>query len=301
MTFAQLERACLAKAGISENDIIPELRMMLINNKLMRAYRLLDGLNDPWYHKQALAVSVASGVVIKSTASGHAIVVDGTTNTISATGITWNLGEMFVVDTPDAGNTKMFIGRIVDGEGTALGVYEVVAGTEFSVTEYGAVMVLRSASATVIDLSALYVKDIIRVWDNAYTGAKERLFMEIKDSRLFSSLHRDPFYNAEVAYFQRGDSVELFKGSTATALGTVNVEYRGKPALFTAATSTSFIDFPPEDNQILMDEVLVEFMMSANKEVPQDLQARHAEFEKRYQAAAADVQKTVEMVRGKRS
>jgi hypothetical protein len=50
-----------------------------------------------------------------------------------------------------------------------------------------------------------------------------------------------------------------------------------------------------------MDEVLSEYLQAAGKETPPDVQARNMEFQKRYDAAQADLSKTMGTVSGHRS
>jgi len=327
LTFRQLDSALVHKAGLNENDIVPNLRIAYINNKLMKIYRLLDGLNDPWYHKQSLAVTAGSDIVeVKVNRAGQSsstVLCTATGMIITATQ-PWKLGEIFVLcrsewdhdASPTPQNTsKAFVGRVTAIDNTApyyTCTFEVIGGTTPGAADYlwdtvGSgyytafdLIKIQSPSTLIISLASLYVKDILRIWDNAYTGGKNRIFTEIKDPQIFSNLHRDPFFDKQVAWFQRGESVELYVGTTATALGTINIEYRGKPTPCTDFDTDVYIDIPPEENQVLMDEVYAEYLTHMKIEIPSEVQARQAEFSKRYESAMADVQRRETMVHGKR-
>jgi len=300
LTFRALDSALLHKASLNENDVIPALRITMINQKLMKIYRLLDGLNDPWYHKQGLAVTVAGDVEFLGTASITSYTAS--TNTIVRSTGTWINGQLLscVINNGSGTLVANFLGIVASGGGTATAVLTVIGTDADKSSNTMNVTVLKSPAAAVIDLSATYVKDILRVWDNGYTGGKPRIFTQIKDPQIFSVLHRDPFFDGRVAWFHRGDTVELYIGASATALATVNYEYRGKPTLCADFDSDVVIDLPPEDNQVLMDEVLSEYLQAANKEVPPDVAARTLEFSKRYEAAMNDLakQQTTRGVRG---
>lgn len=300
LTFRQLDSALVHKAELNENDIPPDLRMVYINDKLMKIYRLLDGLNDPWYHKQSLAVTVSGDVETLTDAQISSYTAS--TNTIVRAAGTWKLGQVLVVSIWNgASHVADFVGIVNGGAGTATATLTVI-GTDADKGAYSiTVTVLKSASSSVIDLSNLYVKDVLRVWDNGYTGGKVRIFSPIQDPAIFSVLHRDPFYDKRIAFYHRGDTIELYSGPTATALGTVNFEYRGKPTPVTDFDTDVVIDIPPEDNQILMDEVLAEYLTHVGKPIPEDVAARQTEFQKRYDAAMQDIQKKQAMVRGVRN
>lgn len=299
LTFPQLDSALLHKGKLSENDVLPDLRMVFINDKLMKIYRLLDGLNDPWYHKQALAVTVSADV--ETLTDGQISSYTASTNTIVRNVGTWKLGQLLIVSIFSTGGAHVadFVGIVNSGAGTATATLTVIGTDADKGANSITVTVLKSASNSVIDLSQLYVKNIIRVWDNAYVGGKVRVFTPVADPTIFSMTHSDPFFKSRVAYYHRGNTVELTVGTSAAPLATVNFEYRGKPAPCIDLITETEIDIPPEDNQILMDEVLSEYLQAANKEVPADVAARVLQFQKVYDAAMADVAKQQE-VKGKR-
>jgi hypothetical protein len=301
LNFRQLDTALLHKAGLNENDVIPALRIVMINDKLMKLYRLLDGLNDPWFHKTT-TLAAASDVEILTDAQITSF-TSGTLTLVRAAG-TWRLGQLLSISIFSGAGAHVadFLARVVSGQGTATAVLSVISGTPVTLGANKITVISPfGCTASTLDLSTTYVKDILKIYDNAYTGGKIRLFTPIKDPAIFAVLHRDPFFDARIAYFHLGNSVELYIGPSATALGTIQFEYRGKPALCTDFDTDVVIDIPPEDNQILMDEVLSEYLQAAGKEVPPDVQARNNEFQKRYDAAQTDLQKTQATVSGHRS
>lgn len=306
LTFRQLDSALLHKAGLNENDVIPALRVMMINNKLLKIYRLLDGLNDPWYHRTT-TLAAAADVILVSNSGGDDTLTAVTpgSDTYQLTTGTPRVGDLFTATFWNSANGTLFChftGRVISVVGQ-VATYTVIDGSDTGATLASSnykLTVLRGAASNTLDLSTLYVKDILKIYDNAYTGGKIRIYTPIKDPAIFAVLHRDPFFDTRVAYFHRGDTIELFVGTTATALGTIQFEYRGKPALCADFDTDVAIDLPPEENQVLMDEVLSEYLQAAKKEVPPDVAARTLEFQKRYEAASADLQKTQTQVKGVR-
>jgi hypothetical protein len=80
------------------------------------------------------------------------------------------------------------------------------------------------------------------------------------DTQEFTLLRRNPWKQGIVAWYQRGDVLELYVGPKANALGTVKGEYRGKPALFTDANIDASIDIAPENNPLLIAELVPMYM-----------------------------------------
>lgn len=300
LSFRQLDSALVHKAELNENDIPPALRIVYINDKLMKVYRLLDGLNDPWYAKSSLGVSVASD--IETLTDAQITSYTASTNTIVRASGTWKLGQVLVISIFDGTGAHIadFVGIVASGAGTATAVLTVLGSDADMGANKITVTNIKSTYGSVIDLSGLYVKDILRVYDNAYTGGKTRIFSPIADPAIFSVLHRDPFYDGRVAYYHSGDTLYLYVGPSATALGTVSFEYRGKPTPCTDFDTDVIIDLPPEDNQILMDEVLAEYLTHVGKPIPADVANRQQEFQARYDAAMQDIAKKQAMVKGVR-
>jgi hypothetical protein len=307
LTFRALDSALLHKADLNENDVIAPLRATMINDKLMKIYRLLDGLNDPWFHKTTTLVAGSDIISIRNSGGDIALTaVDPNAKTLQKVAGVWTVGDIFSMsfwNSSTGARICDFVGKVISING-AICTYTVLKGSDAGMTMSSSTYMgfqLKGASTLTLDLSSLYVKDILKIYDNGYTGGKIRIFTPIKDPAIFAVLHRDPYFDTRIAFFQLADTVNLYQGAGAAALGTIQFEYRGKPALCADFDSDVFIDLPPEDNQILMDEVLSEYLQAANKEVPPDVATRNAEFQKRYDAAMADLQKTTTTVKGIRN
>ena len=161
-------------------------------------------------------------------------------------------------------------------------------------------MAIASYSGTTIDVSGIYFKDFLKIYDNNFTGTlgvQTRIFDEYKDAKLFGDLSANPIIT-NVGWHQRGDTIELYVPSGAYPLGTVMGEYRGKPAIYSDATMNNIIDIPPEQNQVLVDEVTASYLIDRGKEVPPDLASRQALYQKQYEAAEANKVKSME-IKGK--
>mgnify|MGYP001312197823 CR=1 FL=1 len=306
ITFAQLDASLMHRAGLNENDIDLGLRQLYINDKLMKVYRVLDGMNDPWYDT-LLNISPSADLLYLSDIEIHGGEIYGlntTTNTLSLSTSSVPIGSLlFVTHVNNSTGTVIkgqFTAKVTVAGGAGIGnpiTYQVISGTEGpsyndDLSEALFITILKSYSGSSIDLSALYVKNIKKIYDNGYTASKSRIFKEIEDTKAFEMLHRDPFYASRVCYHHAGDTVFFFVGSLAAAISSTYMEYRRKPAIFTDSTLSSVIDIPPEDNQILFDECLALYLGHAGKEVPQDVLQRNQYFADVYQAAVADESKT---------
>jgi hypothetical protein len=301
LQFNQLDSACIKKADLNESDIEPALRVLYMNNALQRVYRLLDGLNDPWYTRTSLAVSVSGDVEILTDAQITSYA--STDNLIDRASGSWNLGDVLAISIFSGAGAHVadFVGivNLIDPNDsskatlTVLGTDADLSANKITVIRY------KSPTGSIIDLSSLYVKSITRVYDNAYTGGKVRVFRPIMDPLIWSQLHRDPVFYGEVCYRHIGDKVELNVGKNAASLATVNFDYRGKPALCSDVDSANIVDIPPEENDTLMNEVTSLYLQHQGKEAPPDVASRAAEFGKRYDAAVNDAAKAA-TVKGKR-
>jgi len=304
LTFRQLDFALLKQIKLTEGDIPRLTRQTYINNKLMKIYSLMNMVNDPFYKRIAtLTVAADQERLADNNINGGVIVsINSVTSTIVRNAGSFVAGSLIdvIIGDPTTGLISyQFKGRITTGGASA--IFEVISGTAGSATAPGsfiAVNVTKSLSSTSVDLSAMYIHKIMRVWDGAV--GSERGFFLYTDGRAFTEVARDPDMDSEVCAYHRGDTLELKPGDTATAIGVTQAEYRGKPALYTDATENNEIDLPPEQNQILMDEVMAEFLKHAGQELPDELQRRLKEYEEMYAAKAKEEQKD-ESEKGKRS
>jgi hypothetical protein len=302
MTFAQLDSLCLKEAAINENQLWLPQRQFIVNNKLMKVYALLDGLNDPFYN-MSTALTVAADIEQLHDATTNGGIITGitaATNTITRSSGSFPAGALIHVWICDSGATvATFTARISVAGATA--TYVIIAGADANLAAYECVVfVQKTLSVTTVDLSTLYFNRIEKVYDDQGTGSADRVFKEIKDPVIFSDLWRDPLFDKIVAWNLRGSTLQLGVGPSATAIGTATMEYRGKPNLWTDATPSNEILIPPEHNQMLQDEVVALYLTYTNQPVPEKLAGRLERYATMYQAASADKIKAME-VKGQRA
>ena len=304
LTFGALDALCMRQAGgLTSNDIDILIRQNYINVKLMKLYRALDGLNDPWYNKSSVVTvsttdqsylkdSGQSGTITGLTVSSSTITLAGSTTFVAG-----QLLNITLVLKADGTLVNHCIARVITGGTTATAT--ILSGsmiTYVSATHHLTIIGISSYSATTIDMSGIYFKDIVRIYDDKYTataGQKNRVFTPYKDAQFFGSLSVNPQKVYSVAWYQRGDTVELFVGSSAISLGTITMEYRGKPSLYTDATMGNYVDIPPEQNDILIDDVIASFLVDRKKSVPENIQNKINNW---YASAEADKVKNMETV-----
>jgi hypothetical protein len=178
--------------------------------------------------------------------------------------------------------------------GTILGAETTYAGATHSLFISG----MKKLSATSASLGTNYVKEIVKVFDNAGTGGAERVFDTIKDSKLFGNAWDDPLEVSQVKVYHSGDTIYFSKGSSATALGTVQAEVVVKPGLYTEGTKNNAMDCPPEENGALRDSVVAEYIKATGGQVPSSFAQGAAVLQARIAAAQADRIKAME-IRGK--
>jgi hypothetical protein len=308
ITFAQLDYLCMKQAGnLSESEIDLQYRQLYINNNLMKIYQMLDGLQNPWYDKSAVLTVASTDQVFRKDAvvnSGTitACSVSGTTVTITVTSgnfIAGSILSLVLALRTTGALVGQCLARVVTGGTTATAT--IISGTY--TTNYASAthtlmsVEILSYSATTIDVSGIYFKDFLKIYDDNATGtigAKNRMFKKYEDTQLFGGLALDPI-KKDIAWHQRGDTIELFVPSTANALGTVTGEYRGKPAFYTDATASNMVDIPPEQNRMLIDETVASYLIDIGKELPVDLVGRHDSYNKMYTSTEANKVKALEI------
>jgi hypothetical protein len=303
LTFGKLDSMCRAQAGnFTQDDIDIAKREMYINTKLMKIFRMLDGLNDPWYNKSAVvSVATTDQVYLKDSAQGGTIsvmLVSGSSIIITASAA-FIAGSMLHINMVDASNGHILyqcVARVTTGGTTATAV--IISGSMVTyAAQHLSVIIIKSYSTASIDMSGIYFKDIVKITDGEFTtitGEKTRVFRPYKDSQLFGGLSTDAIVR-NIGWYQRGDTVELFVPVGSNPLGIVTMEYRGKPALYTEATVDVDVDIPPEDNQILIDEVVASYLVEKGKNVATDLNARLTQYQKMYEVAEANKVKAMEI------
>jgi hypothetical protein len=306
LTFLELESLCRREAGIGENDVDPVTRRIIINNKLMKIFALLDGLNDPFYDRFSI-LTVDDDVELLAGGEethGSLTAINSTAKTISRSSGSFAAGSILDIVIVHADKDRLagqWKARVITGGATC--VYEKIgSGTEADADDslLFTVHVMRSLSVLAVDLSNLYVKQVLQVYDDKGSGNSDRQFREIKDPLIFNQAHRDPLYGPEIVWHHGGDHLRFKVGADAAALGIVTCECRTKPAIYVAANENDVILLPPEYNQVLVDEVVATFMSQGGKAIPQGLADRQAAFDKVYAAAAASKASAAE-VKGKRA
>ena len=303
ITFRQLDFAILKQTGLTEQDVPRSTRQAYVNNKLMKLYAALNWVNDPFFKRvTTLSVAADQELLKDSTDGGVVTAVNTTAKTITRSSGTFTAGSLIFVATADSTGAvyRQWIARIVTGGATA--TYELLSGTAGWIDGInvigGSVIVLKTSSQTSVDLSAIYLDRILRVWDGSVSA--ERGFYLFLDGRAFNEVHRDPDMDTAVAAYHYGDTLQLKAGPDADALGVVQMEYRGKPNTYTDATEDNLVDMPPEQNQFLFDEVMAEYLKHAKKELPAELARRLGEYEEAYTAKTAELKKDADS-QGKRS
>ena len=308
LIFGKLDAICMAQAGnLAQNDIDIAMRQAYVNLKLMKLYRMLDGLNDPWYNKTMTLTVAADLTPLKDTTNSSgsitSMVVSSSTVTIVDASHTFVAGTYLVITECVTGKVMSYQNVAIVTTGGALGCVATIIGTPNIVTFAAAthgltIMIFGSPSSTAIDVSNTYFKEFTRISDENYLasalGTQTRVFYPIKDAQLFSGLVTNPMRTKIVAWHQRGDTIQLYVGASANALGTVTGEYRGKPALYDDSTISVAVDIPPEDNQILIDEVTASYLIDRGKTPPANLATSLATIQKMYEVADTNRLKAME-------
>jgi hypothetical protein len=306
LTFNQLDYQCLKQAGnLSDSDIYLATRQGYINSKMMKIYALLDGLNDPFYNRSTVLTPAADQEFLKDEANSvgtiMTLTVSGLTITIERNTGSFVAGEMLSIAriTKSTGNPAYAcVARVTTGGAVATAT--IISGnmaTFAGASQTLSVIALKSFSVLTADVSGIYFKDFVAVYDDMYTavpGAGIRVFDLITDPKVFYNRSLDVNATKRPACYQKGDNILFYLPSAANAFGTITGEYRGKPALFDDSTINNVIDMPPENNQILIDEVVASYLIEVNKPIPQDIATRTAQYAKMYEAANADKAKTME-------
>jgi hypothetical protein len=301
LTYSQLDYMCMKQAGnISDSDLDSWYRQLYVNTKMMKIYQMLDGLQNPWYNRSTVLtvastdqiyLTDSSGITSEST-SGNTIMIVSTTPLVSG-----QIVVMQLVLVSTGAIISQCLARVTTGGLTS--TLKIISGSmsTLSVSYHLGLTAIASYSGATIDVSGIYFKDFVKIYDNNFTGIlgqQMRMFDEYKDAKLFGDLSANPI-TSNVGWHQRGDAIELYVPATSNPLGTVMGEYRGKPAIYSDATANNIIDFPPEQNQMLIDEVTASYLIDRGKVVPPDLASRQVLYQKQYEAAESNRIKLMEI------
>jgi len=293
-SFAEFDSECRKIAGINDKQLSTAVRQKIINDAIYKVYGLLDGSNHPWWNRViTLTVSddieyladttVNGGIITALSASAH------TVTRSSGTFAAGSILDIVLVLRATGAIVAQYKARVtVAGATGTYSIIKTASGTETtyaSATHCLYVTVMKKLSATSADLSTQYIKEVVKVFDDQGTGSKERVFRLVKDPTYFGGIWDDPLEVSEVFAYHRGSTMEFSVGSSATAMGVVQAEVVGKPAIYTDATKSNALDCPPDENSTLKDEVVAEFIRSTNGQIPEPLANRLALIEKRVEAA----------------
>jgi hypothetical protein len=296
LTFNKLRSMALQQTETTENDVPPGIMQSYINMCLQKIYQILDGLNDPFYN-MASTLTIGDDIEFlkdsaqAGTVTALAVNQDGDIEITRSAG-TFAAGAILDISLVNKDTGEMVrhcIGRVATGGAT--GTVGIISGTmiDYAAATYRlTVGVIKTFSDDAADISTVYVKDIVKIFDDAGANSVERVFDQITDARVFGMLHKDPFKAARVAWYQRGDVIQFFVGASATALGVVQMEYRGKPNFYSDATENNEILLPPAYNVMLFDEVALMILRHVKKAPPADMLQRAEQYRAIYEASAGD-------------
>ena len=301
LSYGKLDSKCIHIAGLDEQDLNPDVRQSIVNDIIMDAYGLLDGVNHPFWNRTISVTVAGDNERLKDnvTNGGTITAVNSTTKNVTRNAgvfVAGSLLDIVIVAKATSLGVGQWKARVTIGGATA--TYENIdAGTEatfVSADHVCFINVMRKLSASSGDISSQYVKKVVKVYDDQDTGSKQRVFYEKKDARKFGNLHNDPSEAKYISWYHNGNTIDFFVGASATALGIVQAEVIAKPALYTDATKDNEVDFDPEMNKMLTDQIVAEYMKKAGKGLPQDLESRLATYPKRAEAAQGDQVKELE-------
>lgn len=99
--------------------------------------------------------------------------------------------------------------------------------------------VLPAHSDSSLDLSALRINRVRKLTDSI-TGE----CVEVKDARDFENLSKFPQKQNKIYWYQNGEIISLYKGSSVSAYGTLTLDYFGKPVAVSA--DADYLDLKDE-------------------------------------------------------
>lgn len=284
LTFGQLDSICLDRARLSDQDIYVFMREIYINNALMKLYRELDGVNDPFYNQQFLPTVAANQENL--TASS----VDTSLSQITRASGTFQLNSIATITEVTSagavnGQVVVLLNTILNNGLTA--AYTVLSGNLAGVGgDYYYVSILKTLSVSSIDTRTYYIKKIVSLFDG--TGVTKRRFYPVDNPERFNDLINDPQAQTNVYYYWRGDFIDLYVGIN-TSIGVPTMEVITKPNQADDTTQNQALNFPPEFNQMLIEEVTKQYLIHVGK-MPSDPNASQNGEALAEQANAADNQ-----------
>ena len=308
-TYAEFDSLCQNIAGMSPNEIQSTVRQRIINDFMFQVYGLMDGTNHPFWNRTTTLTALADNdmQVDSVVNSGALTALNASSHSITRSAGVFAAGEILdiaLVLRSTGALVGLWKARVTVGGATA--TYALIGTAVGSETTYNSalhclyVIGTKKLSATSADISTLYVKEIVKVFDDQGTDitgvtGKERVFNTDHDAKRFGNRSQDYLSASDVFVYHGGNTVYFFVGSSATALGVVQMEYIAKPTVYTDATKTNLLDCPPEENGALRDSVVAEFMKTIGKQVPDSVAKGAAALQARVQAAQQDRVKAMEL------
>jgi len=260
--------------NISELD--PDLVNDFINLGILDVF---TGLQDVLYKDYGRTTVLSE--------AGAAFIAAGIVASAGFTDATKNMEDTaHGLTSADVGKRVMFM-DIVDGTGVAahLTITNIVAKIDddnFTVLHSPGVnlpiggpsskcvyVVLPSHSSDVLDLSALRINRVRKLIDSI-TGE----VVEVKDARDFENLSKFPQKQSKIYWYQNGEQIFLFKGSSVSAYGTLTLHYYGKP--IAVAADGDFLDIKDEYVPLAIQktqEYIIYHLKELSKQLPADQKA----------------------------
>lgn len=308
-TFRELDYQALATLKKSDADIDSETRRYYINDALMKVFKLIDGLADPFYDKSTALNFSEADIGSYSGDDVDDIYVSGDDIRITSDSFSLYAGDLIACvqvkataelsAEPEVLNSC--IARVITS-GCGLGAdatAEIITGdwTDYEGTDE-TVFILHILKALTIEgltasIAHLYLSEIKAIHDDVTRG-NMMVFDRYEDLSKFREMSRIPQKKNRIGYIHIGNNVMFSVGEDADPIGNVTMYYRGKPAIYNDTTEDSMIDIPPEYNQMLFDEVIAKFAQHSGDAPPPDVASRMAGYNKLYEASEQTKIKTME-------
>ena len=286
VTYRQLDNMVLKTLNIDDTAIQPLIRQALFNNILYKLYALLNMVNHPWYERETDMTSGVSANTAFLTV-GVISAIDATAKTITRAAGVWIVNSLLNIAIHNGSGVVLTQGVVhLDSltSNDTVGHYTLLSGTIQTLgVNLCSVFVHLPYASSSFSIATLYVQEVQEISDEVgYAGL--RMYNKITDPMHFHELTKDPRAADEIHWRQTGDTVTLYKGTAATAIGSAIVmSYRTKPALFTDANLDTSLDIPPEYNLVLFDMVAEQYAGAVQgTAIPDAITKRLQEFQSTY-------------------
>lgn len=254
---------------------------------MMKVFGLLDGLDDPFFNKQVTVVSVPDTEILKDTTNngGTITAIDATAKTITRSTSEFLEGTILYITTFSGGSIiKQWVARVTETAATA--TYVILSGSDGTLgTQSCSVILYAPYGENHVDIGDLYVHRITKLWDVDPDG-RDRTLDQVFDGKMFTELGNDPFMDDRVAFYHNGDRLNFFVGESADVINApLILEYRKKPTPYVyGGTDSNEVGLPPEHNQMLIDEIVSQYMTLSGRPINPELQGRLQEYSAKFAA-----------------